>query len=76
MTMLEFARVLGSIAAILLIVAVAVWFKLFRGPELQRLDGRGVPKADNVETASQLLVLAVILSGVAATLAVAGWISS
>ncbi|HLO20234.1 MAG TPA: hypothetical protein VK192_07050 [Sphingomicrobium sp.] len=76
MTMLEFARVLGSIAAILLIVAVAVWFKLFRGPELQRLDGREVPKADNVETASQLLVLAVILSGVAATLAVAGWISS
>jgi hypothetical protein len=73
--MLEVARVLGFFAATLLIVAVAAWIKLFRGPELQRLDGRAAPKVRNVEIASQLLVLAVFLSAIAAMLAVAGWIS-
>ena len=73
--MLEVARVLGFSAAILLIVAVAAWIKLFRGPELQRLDGSAVPKARNAEIASQLLALAAFLSAVAAILAVAGRIS-
>ena len=68
--MLEIARVLGFFAAILLIVAVAAWIKLFRGTELQRL-GRGAPNVRNAETASQLLALAVFLSAVAAILAVA-----
>jgi hypothetical protein len=73
--MLEFARVLGVLSAVLLIVAVAEWVRLFRGPQLQRLDGSAAPKVRNVEIASQLLALAVALSAVAAILAVAGWIS-
>jgi hypothetical protein len=73
--MLEVARILGFFAAILLVVAVAAWIKLFRGPELQRLDGGAAPKAGNVEIASQLLVLAAVLSAVAAFLAIVGWIS-
>jgi hypothetical protein len=72
--MLEVARVVGFFAAILLLLAVAAWIKLLRGPELQRLDG-GAAKAGNAETASQLLVLSAALSAVAAALAVAGWIS-
>jgi len=71
---LEVARVVGFLAAILLLVAVAAWIKLFRGPELWRLDG-STAKAGNAEIASQLLVLSAALSGVAAALAVAGWIS-
>jgi len=69
------ARDLGFFAAIVLIVALAAWVKLFHGLELQRLDGAAAPKLGNVEIASQLLVLAVILSAVAAILAVVGWIS-
>ena len=72
--MLEVAGVVGFLAAILLLVAVAAWIKLFRGPELWRLDGSAA-KAANAEIASQLLVLSAALSGVAAALAVAGWIS-
>ena len=72
--MLEIARVVGFVAAILLLVAVAAWIKLFRGPELRRLDGRAA-KAGNAEIASQLLVLSAALSAVAAALALAAWIS-
>ena len=72
--MLEFARILGFLAAFLMLVAVVAWIKLFRGPRLQRLDG-GAAKAGNAEIPSQLLVLAAVLSAAAALLAVAGWIS-
>jgi hypothetical protein len=71
----DIARDLGFVAAILLIVAVAAWIRLFRGLELQRLDGSPAPRLGNVTIASQLLVLAVILSAAAAVLAVVGWIS-
>jgi hypothetical protein len=74
--MLEIARVLGACSAVLLIVAVSVWVKLFRGPQLQRLDGSVAPKVRNVELASRLLALAVALSAVSAILAVAGWVSN
>ena len=73
--MLEVARVLGFLAATLLVLAVAAWIKLFRGPELHRLDRNPAAKAGNVEAASQLLVLAAALSAVAAFLAIVGWIS-
>jgi hypothetical protein len=74
--MLEVARVLGAFSAVLLIVAVSVWVKLFRSPEVQRLDGSVAPKVRNVEIASRLLALAMALSAVSAILAVAGWVSS
>ena len=72
--MLEVARVVGFFAAILLLMAVAAWIKLFSGPELRRLDGSAA-QAGNAEIASRLLVLSAALSAVAAALAVAGWIS-
>lgn len=73
--MVETARLLGALAAMLLVAAVAVWVRLFRGPQLQSLDGSAARKAGNAEAASQLLVLAAVLSAVAAFLAVAGLIS-
>jgi hypothetical protein len=72
--MLEIARLLGFLAGILLLVAVAAWVRLFRGPALQRLDG-STAKAGVAETASQLLLTAAALSAAAASLAVIEWIS-
>lgn len=71
--MLESAQSLGWFAGILLIVAVIAWVKLFRGPKLQAVGDRGAASVSKVEIASQLLVLAAGLSGIAAILAVAGW---
>lgn len=70
--MLEAAGIMGSVSAVLLLVAVAAWVKLFRGPELQRLDGRAAPDIGNIEVASQLLVVAVGLSAFATILVVVG----
>jgi hypothetical protein len=71
--MLEAARVLGVISAVLLVAAIAAWVRLLRGPTLQRLDGRIGPDSGQAQVASQLLMLAAGLSAVAAVLAVAGW---
>lgn len=70
--MLEAATIMGSVSAVLLLVAVAAWVKLLRGPELQRLDGRAAPDIGNIEVASQLLVVAVGLSAFATILVVVG----
>ena len=70
--MLEAARVLGVISAVLLVASIAAWVRLLRGPALQRLDGR-VADSAQAQLASQLLMLAAGLSAVAAILAVAGW---
>lgn len=73
--MIEAARILGSIAAALLIIAVAAWLKLLRGRELQRLDGQIESTSRPTEIASRLLVAAAGLSAVSAFLACAGWIA-
>jgi hypothetical protein len=74
--MLEAARILGSVSAIFLIVAVAAWLKLARGPELQRLDGQTASNPEHTEFASRLLVLAAGLSAISAFLACVGWIAN
>ena len=71
--MLEAARVLGVISAVLLVASIAAWVRLLRDPALQRLDGRVAPDSAQAQLASQLLMLAAGLSAVAAVLAVAGW---
>jgi hypothetical protein len=73
--MLEAARILGCFSAVLLVAAVAAWVKLARGPLLQRLDGRIGLNFAQAESASQLLVLALSLSVLAAILALAGSVS-
>ena len=73
MTMLEAARIIGCFSAVLLVTAIAAWVQLFRSPALQPIDGSAAPNG-KIEIASQLLVLAAGLSGVAALLAVAAWV--
>ena len=72
--MLEAGRILGGFSAVLLLAAIAAWLKLFRGPRLQTLDGRTASSSKG-EFASQLLMLAAAFCGVAALLAVAGWLA-
>ena len=73
MTMLEAARIIGCLSAFLLITAIAAWVKLSRSPALQPIDG-SASQNGRIEIASQILVLAVGLSAVAAVLAIAAWI--
>ena len=72
--MVEAGNVLGVLSAVLLLLAVIAWVKFIRGPLMQRTDGRiGMDSAPG-ELASELLFWAAGLSGVAALLAVAGWL--
>jgi hypothetical protein len=70
--MLEAAQILASVGALVLLVAGAFWIKVARYDEV---DDGGNVVASQVESASQLLALAVVLSLVAASLAVVGWIA-
>ena len=70
--MLELARILGGLSAVLLVAAIAAWVNLLRAPVLQRLDGRLQGESRAAEIASQLLVAAAGLGAVAAILAVVG----
>ena len=72
--MVEAGRVLGVLAAVLLLTAVIAWVKLIRGPLLQRTDGHTGKDAAQGEFASELLFWAAGLSSAAMFLAVGGWI--
>lgn len=72
LTMLDAAGYLGWLSAALLFAAATAWLKLFRGPLLQRLNGRVTLKTEQVESASRLLVAAVALSAIAAALVISG----
>ena len=74
--MLEVARILASIAVILLIVAIAAWANPLGRSPLRRLDGSAVANGGNLQIAALLLLAAVGLSAVAAILAIAGWFAT
>jgi hypothetical protein len=74
--MLEAARILGCISAVLLIGVIAAGIMLSRVPKLERLDGSPAPSDVATEVALRFLVMALALSAVAAVLAVASWISA
>ena len=74
--MIETARFLGSLSAILLLVAIAAGVRSFRNPLLQRLDGKTVFDFPHGETASRLLMSAVAFSAVAALLTIGGIFTS
>jgi hypothetical protein len=71
--MLEAARILGCLAAALLIAAIAAWVPLLGGPRLRRLDGGTESDVARTELASRALILAFGLSALAAVLAIGGW---
>ena len=72
--MIELARVLGGMSAVLLVAAFATWLNLFRGPILRPIDGRRRLSSGQVERGSQMLIVATGGSAVAAVLAIASWI--
>jgi len=69
---LEAAQILAGVGALVLLVAGVFWIRVARYDEV---DGGGNVVASQVESASQLLTLAVILSLVAASLVVVGWVA-
>ena len=70
--MFEGSQVLGLFAAALLVVAAIAWVKLMRRAGWQGLDGKVRASGVRIETASQLLVVALGVSAVAAFLAIGG----
>jgi hypothetical protein len=70
--MLEVARIMASIAVILLIVAFAAWANPLGRLPLRRLNGSAVANGGNFQIAALLLLTAVGVSAVAAILAIAG----
>ena len=69
--MFEAANILGCLSVIFLLAAIVSWSKLVHGPACQRLDGQ-LAVNPRAERASQLLALALIMSAVAAALALVG----
>jgi len=72
--MTDVAGVLALCSALLLIVSVAIWAKVLRGPLMQRLDGGRQSNDEPAEAAAQILVFAFVTSALAAILAIVGWI--
>jgi len=58
-----------------MVMSFAIWVNWLRGPLLQRLDGLRVSNAGAAGFAVRLLMLALVVSAVAAALAIVGWIS-
>jgi hypothetical protein len=71
----EVARYLAYVAAVLILVSIAVWAMGLRGPLLQRLDGQRARNAGPAALAIGLLTAALVLSAIAAFLAIVGSIS-
>jgi hypothetical protein len=72
--MIEAGKVLGVLAAVLLLMAGIAWIKLICSPRMQRTDGSIDMDRAQGDLASELLLWAAGLSTAAALSAVAGWI--
>jgi hypothetical protein len=67
----EAANILACLSALFLLAAIASWVRLVHRQGLWGLDGQ-LAVGPQAEFASQLLILALISSAVAATLALVG----
>jgi hypothetical protein len=74
--MIEATNSLIVLTLALAALAALAWFRLSRGTGFQNLGRAGESKAGKTEWASKLLMLAVVSSGLAASLAVAERIRS
>ena len=72
--MVEAGKVVGVLAAVLLLMATIAWVKLIRGPLMHQPGALTDMDPVQGEFASELLFWAVGLSSAAMCLAVAGWI--
>jgi hypothetical protein len=71
----ESVRILG-VSVILLIVSFAAWVRPLGASQLQLLNGSEAANAGKHQFAALLLLGAVGLSAVAATLAITGWFAT
>ena len=71
--MLEGAQLFGGLSAILLLAAILVWASLLKGPLLQRLDGSRASNVRPAELAARILATALLVSAIAAVVAVLSW---
>jgi len=74
--MLEVARIMASIAAILLIGAFVAWASPLGRPPLPRPKGSAVANGVNIQIAALLLLASVGVSAAAAILAIAGLLAT
>lgn len=68
--MLEVARTLALLSALLVVISVAIWAKRLRGPLLQRFDGQRASNAAPAALAIKLLMATFGVSVAAAILAI------
>lgn len=74
--MLDVARILGGMALVSLILAMAAAISPAGRIQLRRLNGAAAAEGRHLETAAMLLMMAVGLSSVAAVLAITSWFST
>jgi hypothetical protein len=74
--MLEAARILAGAGLVSLILAIAASTSPQGRRQFRRLDGAAASEGRHIQAAAQLLIAAVGLSGIAALLAVAGWMAN
>ena len=74
--MLDVARILGGMALVSLILAMAAAISPAGRIQLRRLNGAAAAEGRRLETAAMLLMMAVGLSSVAAVLAITSWFST
>ena len=74
--MLETARIVASVAMMLLIGALLAWLHLRAHPQFGPPSGSAAASAGHSKVAASLLLAAVGLSALAATLAIAGWFAA
>ena len=70
--MVEVARTLAFVSALLVVISLAIWAKWLRGPLLQRLDGQQASNVALAAIAMRLLVAGFGVSALAAVLALVG----
>lgn len=73
--MIDAARTLAALSALLMTASIAIWTNWLRGPLLLRLDGQKASNAAPAGIAIRLLIGAFGLSAVAAVFAIIGWMS-
>jgi hypothetical protein len=73
--MFELSYVVAVLAALVLLAAGVAWFKIVRNPKNDlTLGGGGKPDTKRLKRASRLIAVAVGLCGLAAFLAIVGWV--
>ena len=72
--MRELSYIVALLGGLVLLVAAAAWWRVVREPEQESTEGRVGLDSNRVKAAARMTAAAFALSGIAAILAVVGWI--